>query len=210
MRQHKRGYYLSVLLLLLLLFGLLFVSVGKTFARYRDEREQDVTFQVRQPEKVLLGTVTNDVFAQTDYLQWVIKNEVAQLEFAVANGASNESYSARDQIMRLRMVGSLGISKDGTIPELSITYVPQRGNGKAVTVTAVATAIVEGTALYHYFGPGWLYSFYESTDEGERELTWKLSGGKLSCIEFIITTEGLFSEHFSLLQPVVSAETIDY
>ena len=126
----------------------------------------------------------------------------------MANGTSDTSYSTRDQTIRLCMVGTLGISKDGAIPELSVTYVPQRGDGEEVTVTAVATPIVEGTALYHSFGSGWLYSFYETTIEGERELTWKLSGGKLSCIELKVTTDGTISEHFSLLQPLVSAEAV--
>lgn len=207
LKPNKKAYYLLGLMLFLCI-GLCVLSVGTTFARFRDEREQGVLFQVREPERILLGTVKDEVFTQADNLEWVIEDGVAQLTFAVANGVSGESYSTRDQLVRLCMVGSLGIAKDGVIPELSVTFVPQRGNSEERTVIAKASPIVEGTALYHSFGSGWLYSFYETTVEGERELTWELSGGKLSYIVLTVKTDSTISDHAKLLQPLVSAEAI--
>lgn len=196
---------LTLLLTLILCIGLLAVSSGITYARYRTERQDNIAVQVGQPEMVLLGNVENGVFTSTDSLNWVVEDDVASLQFAVANGASETSYSTRDQVVQLCMIGSLGILKDGMPPELSVTFIPQGENGEEQTVEATVSSIVEGTALYHSYGSGWLYTFYETTAEGDRELTWELPGGSLSYIILTVKTDGEIS---GLLQPLVSAEPI--
>ncbi len=212
MKQHKPGKKafqltgLTLLFTLILCIGLLIVSTGNIFARYRAERQKDVTVQVRKPEMVLLGTIENGEFTSSDRLEWVVEDNVASLKFAVANGASETDFSTKDQAIQLCMIGSLGILKDGEPPWLSVTFIPQKGNGEERTVTATASSIVEGTALYHSYGPGWLYRFYETTAEGNRELTWELPGGSLSYVILTVKTDGDIS---GLLQPLVSAEPID-
>ena len=203
MKQQK-----LMLLTLLLCVGLLVVSSGITFARYRHEHRESVAFHVREPGNILIGTIKDEIFTSSDQLEWSVKGDVASLQFAVANGSSEDDYSTSDQEIRLRMIGSLGILKDGEPPELSVTFVPQRGNGEEKTVNAIVSPIAEGTALYHSYGAGWLYTFYESTAEGIRELTWELSGDSWSYITLMVKIQGKLPEGLSLLQPLISAESI--
>ena len=205
MKQQK-----LMLLTLFLYAGLLMVSSGITFARYRHEHREGVAFQVREPGNILIGTMKDGIFTSADQLEWIVKGDVASLQFAVANGTSEDDFYAGDQAIRLRMIGSLGILKDGEPSELSVTFVPQRGNEEQKTINAIVSPIMEGTALYHSYGAGWLYTFYESTAEGIRELTWELSGDNWSCITLTVKIQGKLPEGLSLLQPLVSAEPIDH
>ena len=204
MKQQK-----LMLLTLFLYAGLLMVSSGITFARYRHEHREGVAFQVREPGNILIGTMKDGIFTSADQLEWIVKGDVASLQFAVANGTSEDDFYAGDQAIRLRMIGSLGILKDGEPSDLSVTFVPQRGNEEQKTINAIVSPIMEGTALYHSYGAGWLYTFYESTAEGIRELTWELSGDNWSCITLTVKIQGKLPEGLSLLQPLVSAEPID-
>lgn len=208
-RKPRKALYLLCLAGLLCV-GLLAVCVGTAYARYRDERQVGVTFQVREPETVRLGTVLDGVFTPADTLQWAVSDGAAKLEFTVANGESAESYSARDQVAQLTMIGTLGILQDGKTPELSVTYLVQEGEQtQEKTAVGKATPIVEGTALYHSYGAGWVYRFYETVGDEERELTWELPGGQLSWVTLTVKTESELSGSLSLLQPLVSAESID-
>lgn len=202
---NKTARYLLVLTVLLCV-GLLIVSTGVTFARFRAEREKRVLFQVREPEQILLGTVKDEKFTKNDQLIWKTKDGVTTLQFAIANGSSNTDYSQRDQKVYLRMIGAIGIGTGENVPQLTVTFIPQRGDGTEKTIQAKVSPIAEGTALYHTYGQGWLYTFLETTVEGQEELSWKLEGGELSYIDVIITIQGDLPEGQTLLQPLVVAE----
>lgn len=233
-------------LALVLCIGALVISVGTAYARYRDERQVKLEFQVREPERVLLGTMVveeedgGETFqpldtANNETLVWEIDPDtgIYTLQFAVANGEAETSYSTRDQAIRLNVIASLGIaqepataeeegntenqetteaqtlSEEENLPKVTVTFVPQRGSGEEREVQARAAQIVKGTALYHTFGEGWLFSFYETVGDEERELTWELSGGKLSHIVLTVEMEGEFSQNTYFLQPLVAAEPLD-
>lgn len=213
-KQHRRNKQAARLALLglLLAIGIVSLSVGNAWARYQEIQREQVTFQVREPDQVLLGTIQEEVFLpvdeQTNPLVWHTVEHGVSLEFAVANGSSKTLYSAGDQVFRLSMFGSLGVAKDGVPLEVSVTYAVPGEEETYKMVWATATAIGKGTALNHSYGDGWLYRFYEETADGMRELTWELPGGSLNYVTLTVLANGTFSDELSLLQPLVSAETI--
>ena len=226
-RQHKhnkpmtRIQGLCLLLLLVLSIGCLVAATGTTFARYRSESKEDLLFQVREPNQVLLGTVQmaqadseKETFASSERLEWTVQDGIASLTFSAANGSDSENFSPGDQAVRLRMLGSLTLAEKGTMPELVVTYVYKKtmvdGTEKeeTKTVTGEVSYIVEGSSLYNTYGPGCLYTFYETTAEGKREVTWELPGGKLSYITLTIQSTGDISGITGVLQPLILADTI--
>ncbi len=213
MKQQKlnnkttRPVEVTMILMLILCIGLLAVSVGMTYARYYEAYQEEVVFQVREPEMVLIGSVEDGQLHQVSQLEWKAEDGFSYLHFAVANGSSEADYSARDQKVQLCMIGSLGLMKDEKLPNVSVFFTTQ--DGVAKHVQASVTAIEKGTALYHSYGEGWLYRFYESTAEGERELNWELSGGQFSYTALTVKAEGEVSEGLSILQPLITAEPID-
>ena len=201
-KKRKTRYLLGLLLLLCL--GILVASVGTTLARYYAERQVNADFQVREPEKISLGMVVDGVFTPTNQLAWKTQGGVTSLQFAIANGTTEADYSARDQKMCLRMIGTLGIWTGDTPPDLSVSFLSEK-TGEEITVTATASPIAEGTALYHTYGQGWIYTFLEQSTQ---ELSWVLPGGALSYIALTVTVQGETVESPSLLQPLVVAEAI--
>lgn len=215
MNQRKpniKAWY-SLVLVMLLCIGLLAAATGTTLARYRAEREAEITFRVRPPEQIQLGTVevteegdppvSTEYFEAATRLKWVTENNVTQLSFAVANGSDEKTYSTRDQKVLIRMVGSVGLGS--TPPTLILTLPPEEGETEAKTVTGTATALVEGTALHYTYGEGWLYTFLDTDGE---ELFWELPGGELSYIGLTVTIDGTVPDDPSLLQPYVVAQVI--
>ena len=210
---------LPALLSVLLLLGVIGICAGTTYARYRSERDQKLLFQVREPDQIVMGTFVQEVFVpvdqETNPLTWSMTNAaepVACLHFAAANGIPEEEPSVGTQRIRLCMVGSLGLwnqealSEEAALPKVSVTFATGRGNEEKKTVEATVSPIVKGTALYNTYGEGWIYSFYETTAEGTRELSWELSGGEWSCVRLEIQAEGTEPQYISRLQPMVWAE----
>lgn len=220
MKQQKpniKAWY-SLALVMLLFIGLLAVATGTTLARYRDEKEKKLTFQVRQPEQIQLGTlkteevesegetpVTREVFVPAAQLAWVQEKNVTQLKFAIANGISGTDHSTRDQKVHLRFIASVGVWNGTQTPVLSLILPLEEGETEPKTVTATVEPLVEGTALYHTHGQGWLYTFL---DQNEEELFWELAGGELSYVSLTVTIDEAVPNDPSLLQPYVIAEVI--
>lgn len=189
-------------LALILGAGLLTVSVGTTYARYRDEQQGTATFLVREPAEMLLGTVVDGEFSSTVTPEWTVTNGVASLQLAVANGSSEA------RIIRLYMIGSLGISKDGNTPQVAVTYFPQDGSGEVKNVTAYATSIEKNTALYHTYGEGWKYGFYELTTDGTwKELTWEVPGD-MNYVTMTVTTNVGNNDSVSLWYPLIAVDPL--
>lgn len=217
MKQRKpniKAWY-SLALVMLLFIGLLAVATGTTLARYRSEREKELMFRVRPPEQIHLGTVeiieaegenpATEFFDPATRLSWVTENGVTQLKFAVANGVSETDHSTRDQKVHLRFIASVGVWNGTQTPVLSLILPLEEGETEPKTVTATVAPIVEGTALYHAHGQGWMYTFL---DQNEEELFWELAGGELSYISLTVTIDEAVPGDPSLLQPYVVAEVI--
>ena len=194
-RKPNRIVWYSLALVLLLCAAFLVTSTGTAFARYRTERSAKVTFEVREPEQICLGTLALDGTFRTSPPAWTTGDDTPRLNLAVANGTSADDCSQRDQTVSLRLIGSLGID---TAP-MYLTL-----PGEETQVTATITPITEGTALYHTHGAGWIYTFLD--EEGE-ELTWTLPGGELSYVSLTVTMDAL-PETLSLIQPMVTGKTI--
>lgn len=209
-KLNKQRMYL--LLSLFLCIGCLTAATGTAFARYQSEQEEKLLFEVRRPETIMLGTIQGNEFIPlnaSQNLEWVIDQEtkIASLTFAVANGTDKENYSLKDQEVKLRMYGSLSLAEEGMPPELSVTYIDKKLNGdeEERVVQGEISYLVEGTVLYHTYGPGFIYTFYEN-EENKEELSWTLSGGELSCINLKIQTTGAVSGVLGPLQPLITAE----
>lgn len=197
----------TMVFMLILCAGLLIVSVGVTYARYREDHQGSVAFQIKESETVFLGIIDNNEFTQVSQLEWKVEDNSATLQFAVANGTSEMDYSNRNQEVQLCLIGSLGLMKEEKLPIVSVFFKTQEGEVK--NIQASVSAIEKGTALYHSYGDGWLYRFYESTAEGNREFSWALPGGEFSYIALTVKMEGETSENLSLLQPLITAETME-
>lgn len=215
-RKPNRKAWYSLGLMMLLCICVLVVATGTTFARYRAERERTITVQVRKPEQIHLGTVsilTDDTdptvvteeFVPTTQLVWKTDGGVTQLEFAIANGVSELDHSTRDQKVQLRMIGTLGNWTGTDAAKLSLTLPPEEDSEEESVIEATVTPLIEGTALYHTYGEGWLYTFL---DEEEKELFWELPGGQLSYVSLTVTINGEVPSDLSLLQPYVISEVI--
>lgn len=193
-RKPNRIVWYSLGLVLLLSVAFLVTSTGTAFARYRTERSAKVTFEVREPEQICLGTLALDGSFRKSAPAWNTTGEIPQLNLTIANGTSDTACSPRDQAVSLRLVGSLGLE---TAP-MYLTL-----PGEETKITATITPITEGTALYHTHGAGWIYTFLD--EEGE-ELSWTLPGGKLSLVSMTVTMDTL-PENLALIQPLVTGKT---
>ena len=213
-KPNSRTWYLLGFTALLCI-ALLVMATGTAFARYRAEREAEVNFKVRVPDQVHLGTVasvtdeesgeTAEVFTPDGQLAWKTKNGVTQLSFAVANGTDETDYSQRDQKVRLRMIGTLGVWDGTQTTQLSLILPALEEGGEEQIVTATVTPFIEGTALQPTYGDGWLYTFLD--EEGE-EIYWELPGGALSYITLTVAATGEVPADLNLLQPYVTAEAV--
>lgn len=218
MNQRKPNYTIKYVgLLVLICLTLLVSATGTTYARYRAERERKLNYLVREPEQIYLGTMQplpeeggsaeeKFVFRVSDQFVWETKQGITQLELVISNGLSNSEYSNRNQMVQLRMIGSLGIWLGSDTPKLYLVLPPEEDGEENCIVNGTVTPIAEGTALHQTYGDGWIYTF---ADEDGQELFWELDGGELSYVSVLIGIDGETPEDLSLLQPYVIAEVID-
>ena len=200
---------------------ILAIMTGTVFARYRDEKDKYITFTPRVPDQIYIGTVsvvtnettvdgevitsTMEVFTPDGQLNWEKKDGKTQLEFSVGNGLSDLDCSAKDQNVRLRMIGSLGIWIGTQVLTLQLVLPPEEEGGEETIITATASPIAPKTALHYEYGDGWIYTFLDDTGE---EMYWELAGEELSHISFKITVDGEITEKLVVLQPLVVSEVV--
>ena len=199
-RKPNRIMWYSLGLALLLCAAFLVTSTGTAFARYRTEREKNITFEVREPERICLGTLAEDgSFAVTDPV-WKTVDDVHQLDLAVANGNSADDYSRQDQIFYFRLIGSAGLEDTKVYLHLPA----EDSSAEETKLLATASPIVEGTALYHAYGAGWIYTFQDT--EGE-ELSWTLAGSEFQFVSLTVTIDKE-PAIASLIHPQVIGEVV--
>jgi len=184
-RKTNKRMWLSLDLAVFLCIAALMLSVGTAQARYRAEREANITFSLREPEQICRGMereVTAEeaeadpslkegdmVFDSTIEPQWVMIDDTPRLTFSVANGISKTDFSARDQKIRLRLLGGIGFWTGEDTPKVYLRMPSEEAETGYVSIQANVRRIVEGTALYHSHGDGWLLSFYEKENEESRK-----------------------------------------
>lgn len=220
-KWNKKPWY-SLGLALLLCMAALITATGPALARYKTDRKTSLTFQVRSPAQVCLGTVktvekkdeeteevtTEEVFVPGGSLTWetVTEDEVYLLNLAIANGTSATAFSEKKQIVSLRLISSVGITENTVI---SLRLPPETEDGEERIIKSVATKIEEGTSLYMTNGHGYIYTFHEfkeGEDEPGQELSWQLPGGELIYLPMTVAMTGALPEHPSLVQPIVIAD----
>ena len=198
-RKPNRIAWYSLVLLLLLCTGILVMSTGTAYARYRSQRDADITFEVGVPEQICLGTPGKNNTFSPEEPQWKTVEGITRMYLAVANGTSDTDFAAGNQRIYLRFLGSVGLWTGESAAKISLLQ------PDGTLIPAKAAPIAEGTALYHAYGAGWIYSFQD--EEGE-ELFWELPGGELSFVSLTVTIEDEALTTDSLLRTLVTGEVI--
>lgn len=212
MNQRKPNSSLrySLGLAIVLCTAALVISMGTTFARYRTEKNAELTFAVREEASVWVGTIQTDtvagteVFQPQDELYWEYADNAARLNMVIANGTSESLYAGRDLEVQFRFVGTLAFWQGMEPAKMYVTIPSEKDPNVMETLQAVATPIVEGTALHYKYGDGLLYTIQDANGEIARILP----GGKLSCIEVTITMENLTTEDAAQLSPLITSRVV--
>lgn len=205
-RKKNRTLWLAAALLPILLLGCLIASTGGALARYRAERKEIISFEVRPPDQVVLGkmvtaedeTVSFDASAQG---VWEIVEGKQQLEFTIANGTAADAFSQENQRIHLRLIGTLGIWNGSEELKLTLEVPSEEDPEETETYEATVTRIQNGSPMYTTFGDGWVFAFFD--EEGE-ELSWLLEGGTLNTVTMKLLLEGTAQNDASLLQLQIS------
>lgn len=195
-------------LALLLCMAALVIATGTTYARYRTDAEAEILFEVKTPSQIVIETVLTDAegneeFDPSGILKWKTEGNTATLEIAVSNGSSGNS--VKDQEIRFRLIGGLGLSVGEGTAEVTLKITE---DGSEKIFYAEAEKILENTALHFEHGDGWVFTFF---DENGKEFSRILEGGKTSYIKMsiIVDTTEIDKENPLLIEPQFVAETID-
>lgn len=143
-----------------------------------------------------------ETFVPSDGISWEMENGVARLKFAVANGNAQDSYSERNQVFVVRLLGSLGVFNGTEIAKVQLVRSSSENPEESELLEATVTQINKETPLYTAFGEGWIFTFL---DEQGEELLWRLNGGAFHFTEVTITIENSGMVDPSLLQLQVVA-----
>lgn len=194
-------------LALLLCMAALVIATGTAYARYRTDAKAELLFEIRKPAELVIGTVINvdgnEEFNPEGIQEWKIEGNTATLEIAVSNGSSGNS--VKDQEIRFRLIGGLGLSVGEGTAEVTLKITE---DGSEKIFYAEAEKILENTALHFEHGDGWVFTFF---DENGKEFSRILEGGKSSYIKMsiIVDTTEIDKENPLLIEPQFVAETID-
>ena len=195
-------------LALLLCMAALVIATGTTYARYRTDAEAEILFEVKTPSQIVIGTVLTDAEGNEEFDPngipgWKTEGNTATFEIAVSNGSSGNG--VKDQEIRFRLIGGLGLSVGEGTAEVTLKITE---DGSEKIFYAEAEKILENTALHFEHGDGWVFTFFE---ENGKEFSRILEGGKSSYIKMsiIVDTTEIGKEIQDLLEPQFVAETID-
>lgn len=205
-KNTSAGYLLCLALLLFAAF--IVIATGTAFGRFRTDVDKDITFEIREPLGIKVGTVSDDGNFDPDGTHGfvVAEDNTASLEIAVSNGIFLETpgesdYSAYDQKIFIRVIGGNELTVGEKPAELTLFI----GDEK---FTATAERTAENTLLYYENGSCWIYTF----EENGRELFRILEGGKFSWIklELVIDLSGTGEEPEAfLIEPQFITEKAD-
>ena len=230
-RKTNNTLWYSLGLAALVLVAFLGSVAGPALARYRTQEKLAITFQIRPPAKVCLGTMQipeateaaegsetsqlteeepDAVFVPDAIPAWTeVEGEKLQLRLAIANGTSETDFSEKGQYVKFRLFGSLGLWSGGETPKITVlaTY-----GSEVVELQGKVTYVDDGSVLFSTHGNGWIYTFHIPSEapetEMEEEHTWLLPGGDFRYVDLLITMDSGDVNHSSLLQPQIISELI--
>ena len=195
-------------LALLLCMAALVIATGTTYARYRTDAEAEILFEVKTPSQIVIGTVLTDAEGNEEFdlngiPGWKTEGNTATFEIAVSNGSSGNG--VKDQEIRFRLIGGLGLSVGEGTAEVTLKITE---DGSEKIFYAEAEKILENTALHFEHGDGWVFTFFE---ENGKEFSRILEGGKSSYIKMsiIVDTTEIDKDLHLMIEPQFIAETID-
>lgn len=180
---------LRLVMAALLVAGCLIAAVGISFARYRTEHGDGISFQVDQRGRLVLGSAEEDVFT-TNQTAWASTDSGKQLQFAVANGTSETDRTTVTQKVSIRVIGSLGAWNADSEQKMYLTVAGEQ-------FEAAVIPIVQGTALHTQFGDGWEFRFLDSDG---KELTWELDGAQWNYLQMQLSVDTVSVLDTSLLR----------
>ena len=202
MKQQKLNRFLLGLTALLAA-GCLVSVVGTAWARYRIDVSKSIFLTPREAGQLYLGQMAAGDDVQTPTFvpesggRWERQDGQLQLTFAVANGTSEQSYSAVDQDVSICLIASPGVWDGERTVRIKLEIPSAQTEGQTEQIEAVATPIEEGAPLHRVFGEGWVFRFYNSAG---KEYSWQLPGGMLSAVQITLVMEGEATVDPSLLQ----------
>lgn len=219
-KTNKRTWF-SLGLAVFLCIAALVLSVGTAQARYRAEREETISYAVREGERIEIGTVreVSQEEAEADsnlkegdlvcdiavVPKWVTIEDARQLTLSVANGSSGTDFSNRNQKIRLRMLGTAAFWTGEACPKVYLQLPAEDTETGYTTIQAQVKQIAKDTVLYSTHGDGWILNFYEKENE---EVSWLLEGGQLNYVTITVVMENVALDDYSLLQPQIIAEVL--
>lgn len=204
-KQVKIKLWLPLMILMIFNMLILIISASTSLARYEASTGKTLTFTYQavadqihllNGEKDVNGSVImaedgsfrnlGTWVLNTDEKGQVIDNSYV-LDFILANGTNKSNACSYDQYAGLVVFTSLGVEN----PE-NIDVVLNSGN---LEFKATATEVKEGTAIYSKYGPGWIFTFSNKSNE---ELVFNLPGGVLSYKDLRLTVTGAGAENASI------------
>lgn len=209
-------YFLG--LSLVLLAAAMVISTGTAFARYRQEREAEITMEVKPATQIGLGVLREPteeevenaggkkdlVFDSSVIPRWEINGDTCLLRLAIANGVSESEFYKSDVKVTLRLIATLGLWEGEKAADIYLRLPSETSASGYEEVLAAVSAIEAGTALHTTHGDGWVYEFRN----GEEEQSWILTGGEFSCVEVVLVMKNAAPGNASLLQPLVYGEAV--
>ena len=202
MKQRKLNIFLLGLTALLAV-GCLVGAAGTAWARYRIDVSKSIFLTPQAAGRLYLGRMVTAEGAEVPSFVpesgggWEQQDGRLQLTFAVANGQSDELYSAVDQDIRICLIASPGVWDGEKTIGIKLQVPAALPEGEMQEIEAVATRIEAESPLHRVFGEGWVFRFYR--DSGE-EYSWHLTGGTLSAAQITLVMEGEAVADPSLLQ----------
>lgn len=147
---------------------------------------------------------------------WMPVSGGAELKFSITNftvetGLGLTDPARRNQQFRVQLIAGLGIGKPQNltvtltrvkeIPPVIDEYgmVMQIETEEETVYTASPSPITKGTPLYHTFGEGWVYRFY---DETGKEILFDLEGNTFAYQNFILQVSGEIGQSMLTLQAI--------
>lgn len=218
-RKTNNTLWYSLGLAVLLCIAFLVSTTGTALARYRSEQKVPLTFQVRVPARICLGTMetrvvaeeteeteamTEEIFVPNVKPEWLeVEEDMHQLRLVVANGTSDADFSEKGQRVRLRLFGSLGVWSGSETAKITVRTGTEP---EILELEGTVTYIDEQSPLYATYGYGWVYTF--QIPETEEEYVWILPGGSFRYVDLTVVMDGNAVSDSALLQPQIISELI--
>ena len=167
MKERKNGISRLPLLAVCAVLIALIVTVGVTYARYQEVRDQRISFSGAGVDGIYIRSADGS-YTSPDTWKKDASDGSWQLEFLLSNSESADKVAKRTQTAYVRVISGTADITSNTVIELIC------GEER---YTAVPERIDTESVIGQRFGDGRLYRFFNQSGE---EVTWMLVGGRSS------------------------------